>query len=89
MQVYDALNQPTALRRIRKREVLVLGICATRIIDLVLPRATEVVYSYPESFELLRLMDMEHMQVSNALNRQLYPAYASGRHLSQGSAINA
>ena len=65
-----------------------LRVCNTRIIDLVLPRATEVVYSYPESFELLRLIDMDHEQVSNALYRALYSVYASGRYLSQTGVCN-
>ena len=68
-QVYDALNQPTALPGIRKRETLVAGVSNTGIIDLVLPRATGVALAYPGSFELLRLMDMDHMQVYDALNQ--------------------
>jgi hypothetical protein len=70
MQATSALNRQLELFK-HPKEVGVSAARSIRCIHLELPRATGVARSASGSFGLHPLMDMDRMQATGALNRQL------------------
>ena len=66
------------------REILARGTIYAGIIAPRKPRATGVASALPDLFDLLALMDMDRMKLSDALDRRIELSYAQGRYLLEG-----